>query len=344
MTAPKQPARPPLPHTDASKVTNHVAPAEYTSPPESNPKTPLPEPSTKPKHSRPEPPIFAHKQIADFLRHAQTTGRLGNAKPDCSHSLATSSIFNILRVVVATIPYSIICFQFFWSAIIVALAYHLRNKDAESSWTIEFWSSRLNVTSSVSYYVGWALFILLGFFIRESSTRFRDSQVLLFDIDVRLRQVIRSLRQAYPPNSWHPGDLDRIAAHLVAYPIALKMHLRDERDASQLRPILHSADLTDVINADLMHIHCSRVVRAYFAAAEDDAPYAFRHSKNDSTVPGWGIRYLVIDLVDTLDFLANSVMRISDFRPAFGYINHMNIFLYVWMMFLPLTIVQSSGW
>lgn len=173
-----------------------------------------------------------------------------------------------------------------------------------------FWTSRLNVSSSVWYGVGWALFVLLGFFIRESSNRCRHSQLMFLSVGNRLQEIVRHLRQIYPLGTWHPGDRERIMSHLVAYPIALKMSLRNEREASQLHHILHPDDLNDVLNADSMHLHCSRVVRAYFSASEEDTTYSFHHVQSAKNQAGKGVRYfVVIDVLDTLDFSASQCVH-----------------------------------
>eukprot|EP00737_Agarophyton_chilense_P002425 gb/GEZJ01002761.1/.p1 GENE.gb/GEZJ01002761.1/~~gb/GEZJ01002761.1/.p1 ORF type:complete len:1440 (-),score=182.28 gb/GEZJ01002761.1/:2957-7276(-) len=281
--------------------------------------------------------LFEHRAIALRLRSAAISGELGSGPIE--RSQAESSPF---RSVLLTIPYSILAFELVWSTIVTLIAYGLADKDGD--WfSTDYWTSRLSVSSSVSYGVGWALFVLLGFFIREASNRYWEAQLDWVKVGGLLRQLARQVRQNYPPGTWHEGDISRIASHLIAYPIALKMTLRDERERKQLEGILHEKDIDDVIKADLMHNHCMRVVRAYISSSEDDG-YGFSHISADETPAGWGIRYFAIDLVDAVDYRANDLVKIARTSPSLGYVAHLQIFLYIWMFFLPLALVQSSGW
>lgn len=309
-----------------------VSPARAP-PSHSSTKPPVP-PAPAPVFSNPE-----HTAAANFLYQAATSGRLGSGpiEPDSdAHSLFFTFLY--------TIPWTMLFVQFVWASAVLAIAWALRNQQSSTSFSSSYWTSRLNVTSSVSYGVGWALFVLLGFFIREASQRFREAQDSIHIVSSYLRQLIRLIRLQYPANTWHDGDYDRIAAHIVAYPIALKMTLRGEREREQLEPLLHPDDVSDVLEADLMHTHCLRVVRAYLATAEDDGYFVFKHSNCTRTYAGVGTRYFNVDLVDSIDMTANAAVRIAQFSPAKGYINHLQIFLYIWMLFLPLALVKTSGW
>lgn len=290
-----------------------------------------------------EPPYFAnlsHAAASTFLQNAHKTGKLGPGpcEPDyLSH--------HVIKAVLHTIPWDLLLVQLVWSSCIVALAYSLADQPASNSLSAAFWKSRLNVPSSVSSGVGWALFVLLGFFIREASKRYRDAQVMLSKSGSHLCQIARAIRQAYPPGLWHHGDLERIGAHLVAAPIALKMVLRGERDREQLKHILHPDDVTDLINTAPMYLHCTRVVRAYLFTSEPDDPAArFPFVAARKSPAGLGVRHLLFELIDSVELQLNTTLGISEFRPSVAYVNHLQIFLYIWMMFLPLALLESSGW
>lgn len=283
-------------------------------------------------------PTFAHRQVSDFLSTAIESGKLGSGPKEYPRKAS-----HVLLAIWQTMPWTLLVFQALWSSAVMMIAYALADKSLPRL-DVMFWTSRLNVSSSVSYGVGWALFVLLGFFIREASGRFQEAHLSIATVGLHLANLLRQIRQAYPAGTWHDGDLDRIVAHLVAFPIALKMALRGEREAEQLDMILTPEDLEDVLEADSMHLHCSRVVRAYTSAAEDDAYYSFGHTKAEATPAGWGTRYFVIDVLDAVDMAANTATRISEFRPSIAYVSHLQIFLYIWMLFLPLALVASSGW
>lgn len=286
-----------------------------------------------------------HRAAAAFLRNVCDTGKLGPG-PAESDSVHRSIALKVLR----TVPWLVLLVQLVWSAAIVAAAYFVGNtrhgKNPNSlllTLSADFWKTRLNVSPTVVNGVGWALFVLLSLYIREASQRYEAAQAAIQRASAALKRVVRVVRQVYPRGTWHEGDIDRILAHLVAYPIALKMTLRRERDSEQLLPLLHTDDVSEIIRADLVHLQCMRTVRAYFSAAEDDAD-AFDQTNAQSTPAGADIRRHVSKLLDSVDLAAQGAIRIGHFRPATSYINHLRIFLYIWMMFLPLALVGTSGW
>lgn len=132
---------------------------------------------------------------------------------------------------------------------------------------------------------------------------------------------------------------------MVAYPVALKMSLRGERECEQLERILHPDDVRDVIKADCMHTHCLRVVRAYTFSVVDDKPlHAFRFVDAKKNPGGKACTRYMTDTMDKIDLEAQKAVAIGEYRSSIAYVNHLNIFLYIWILFLPLALVETSGW
>lgn len=283
--------------------------------------------------------LFQHRQLALRLHQVQKSGKLGSGPSE--HP--PQNIFSIPHVLFHSIPYKLLISQTLWSIFVIVVA-HLLSPDEPTSLSTEYWTSHLIVSSSVSNGIGWALFILLGFFIREASNRYWQAYLHWTNMTAYLRQIVRHMRQSIPPGTWHHGDHDRVTAHLMAYPISLKMTLRGEREREQLHDILDKQDLDELLNSQEMHIHCMRVVRAYFSAVEDDAPISFACIDAEKTPCGNNTRFFFIKFIDAVDDAANAIIRISHFKPAKGYVNHLCIFLYIWLLFLPLALVQTSGW
>lgn len=290
------------------------------------------------------PPLFADPRVeaaSVFLRKAIESGKLGSgpAEGDDVHR-------RLFRTLLQTFPWVTLLVQLLWTAAVMTASYFLsasmHDEDSRDLLESAFWTSRLNVSSTVASGVGWALFVLLGFYIREASNRYVDAQFAISRVGVALRRAAVMVRQAYERNVWHDGDMDRMLAHMVAYPIALKMALRGEKEPEQLYPILDRRDADDVVAADPPHLHCIRVPTAYITTAEDDG-YGFSRLRTNTAPAGSTGRAIVISAMDSIGSHANAAMRIAHFHPAVGYINHLRIFLYIWLMFLPLTLVQSSG-
>lgn len=284
---------------------------------------------------------FKHRNALLFLDTVIATGKVGSGPTEFHDGKS-----DIPATLIRSLPWSIILCQIVWSLFITLVSYGLADLNGAGLNTFDddFWKSRLSMSPSISYSLGWALFVLLAFFIREALIRYHEGQVSILTIGFELRSLQRAILQGYPSGTWHDGDYDRIFAHLFSYPIALKMFLRGERDSKQLSLFLHPKDIEDLLKSEYMHIHCSLVLRAYFSAAEGDSSSTFDHIQIKKPPAGWGIRYQVIEILDAIDSAANIAVRIAEFRPSVAYVNHLWIFLFIWMIFLPITLVSSSGW
>lgn len=280
-----------------------------------------------------------HRASANFLRKVCDTGKLGPGpvETDIVHRRLYKTLWR-------TFPWVTLSVQFVWSSIVLTIAYFVSNASNPGKPLLDdkFWISRVNVSSTVSYGVGWALFVLLSLYVREASKRYVGAQISIQHASAALKRVVRIVRQCYPAGMWHEGDHERLMAHIVAYPIALKMTLRRERTPDQLAHLLHPDDVSDIVSGDLLHLQCLRVVRSYLTAAEDDND-AFRHIAANETLPGADVRRVITEILDSADLFATSAVQVAHFRPASSYINHLRIFLYIWLMFLPLAVVGPSG-
>lgn len=282
--------------------------------------------------------LFSHQHLATFLNNAIESGHLGSGRSDPPQVNRNS----FLSSVVNTVPARVILTQLLWSTAVTFIAYAIAERP-RNTLVHDFWKSKFNIPSSVTAGTGWALTVLLGFFIREASSRYNDASVCQEQLAHLLSQIVRHVRQAYPLGTWHQSDHSRFIAHLTAYPIALKMALRNEIEPSQFESILRPDDLSDVLLASSMHAYCLTVARAYIHAAEDDETHGFQTAAK-RTPAGKGLRFFLMDILDEVDETTTKALRIKEFQPAAGYLNHMRIFLAIWLFFLPMTLVQSSGW
>lgn len=87
------------------------------------------------------------------------------------------------------------------------------------------------------------------------------------------------IMQTFPAEGMiHKGDRERILSFLVAFPVALKRQLRNERDLRELKSILTSKDLAGLQHADSMPSFCLAVLSGYLLEAkklEDKFPQTF---------------------------------------------------------------------
>lgn len=281
-----------------------------------------------------------HRAAGEFLQLAVSSGKLGSgpSEPEPSAKYTVLAVFR-------TIPWVATCSQLLWSSAVTTIAYFVgvSATGLDNSLDLELWKSRMHVLPFVTSSVGWALFVLLALFITEASRRYHDALASLYKVGIRLQFALRNIRQNYPEGTWHPGAMERIAAHIIAYPIALKMTLRKDRSPEQLQPLLHPLDVDDIINADIMHVHCLRVVRSYLMVAEEDS-IDFHLSDTDQTPTAHAMRRNFPIWFDAIDTSASSALSIAEFRPALAYINHLAILLIIWNLFVPLSMVDTSGW
>lgn len=291
----------------------------------------------------PEPQPSRHppslQDTLDYLSKAQKSGNLGSGPSESPDNP------NPILVFLTTIPVFILLTQFLWSSAIVLVLYFINRDEYSDTFDEAIWTSRASIPSFVSSATGWALFVLLSFFIREATKRYRAASTAIHNVGMLLSYNFRMITYNYPSGTWHPGDIDRIVRHIIAYPIALKMSLRNERESAQLEHILHPDDVKDVISADSMHTHCLHVVRAYTFAVIDEKPnYAFKFVDAKKTPGGKACTRYVIDTLDKVDLEAQKAVAIGEYRSSIAYVNHLNIFLYIWILFLPLALVRTSGW
>ena len=93
-----------------------------------------------------------------------------------------------------------------------------------------------------------------------------------------ITSMAKYIVQAFPRGSLHKGDRERILSFLVAFPVALKRELRDERDLRELKNILSTADLARLQKADSMSSYCLYVLSSYalhFRREEGRLPQTF---------------------------------------------------------------------
>lgn len=290
----------------------------------------------EPRHLHRPPPL---RETLDYLSKAQESGSLGSGPTEPPNNPNPISVF------FTTIPVFILLTQFIWSSAVVLTLYFVNRDEHRDTFDDAIWTSRASIPSFVSAATGWALFVLLSFFIREATKRYRSASTAIHNVGMLLSYTFKMITYYYPSGTWHPGDIDRIVRHIIAYPIALKMSLRNERESVQLEHILHPDDVKDVIAADSMHTHCLRVVRAYAFSVVDEKPsHAFRFVDAKKTPAGKSSTRYIIDTLDKVDLEAQKAIAIGEYRSSIAYVNHLNIFLYTWILFLPLALVGTSGW
>lgn len=235
----------------------------------------------------------------------------------------------------------VLCIIAFWSAAIIAVAYVVgRYLPLKNSSNCGVWfCSAIAIDTSVKDYVGFALFLLLGFHLNDSHRRYVIALTVWREGVVGgIRLFTNRLFASYGEGSWHEGDMRRIAGHAAAFPICLMGRLRNVIYPDKLREVLGAEDVERVLAAEVPADYCIDVLRAYMIKAE-------KLQKSKGSEFGSGIE--LVRCMHHLRALAATIRSCTQLVRVplpFGYVQHLRIFMYIWIVLLPLGLVESSGW
>eukprot|EP00177_Eucheuma_denticulatum_P001223 GFKZ01002204.1.p1 GENE.GFKZ01002204.1~~GFKZ01002204.1.p1 ORF type:complete len:322 (-),score=40.79 GFKZ01002204.1:586-1551(-) len=200
--------------------------------------------------------------------------------------------------------------------------------------------SRIAVDAAVKEYVGFALFLLLGFRLYDSHWRYVTGMRVWQDgIIATSGMIANRIFEGYEPNTWHEGDKERIAAHLAAFSVVTASRMRGERFREDiLRTFMHPDDVARLSRVIEKGDYCSNVVRGYLMKGDVMNVNGMRHSIGSNE--HWHATYLL----DLLKGYAAELERIVAAPLPFGYVQHIRIFLAIWLALLPLGLVEEEGW
>lgn len=202
------------------------------------------------------------------------------------------------------------------------------------------WCSAIAIDASVSEYVGFALFLLLGFRLYDSHWRYVTGLTIWREgIIGTTRLLSNRLFSCYAAGTWHEADMERIAAHLTAFSVVTAARLRQETScAEKLGAIMHPSDVTAVEGMAEKGDYCLDVVRTYLVAEENarlEAGRELRVGRNE--------HWMVFHYLNVLKDHAAKCERMIRIPLPFGYVEHIRIFMLIWLMLLPLGLVESTG-
>lgn len=228
-----------------------------------------------------------------------------------------------------------------WSAGVVGLAYLVSEKfPIEGEQCPQGFCSRIAVSGDVKKYVGFALFLLLGFRLYDSHWRYVEAQKawqhgLRGIAGILSNRMFASMRDGM----FHPKDLDRIAAHLAAFVMVTVSKLRRSPvDPKPLSTFMHPEDVTRIEKAPEPGDYCLDVVRAYMTRADE------LFCSGTKVSLGVQEAFQTFLYIPKLRDHASFCERILKIPLPFGYIEHTRVFLVIWILLLPLGIVEDQGW
>lgn len=203
------------------------------------------------------------------------------------------------------------------------------------------WCSILAISGPVQTYIGFAFFLLLGFKLADSHSRYSLGQSLWNEnLNLLPRNLVLQIYGAYRAGLTHDGDRSRMTAHATAAPTAIADWLH--ADGQFLK------GLTDVVNADAAAriksmpapaFYCLDVISSYVMEADD----RFRESGQADNAR-LGFHWSTNRLLGKFGASLGEILRIVNIPLPFGYVTHIRTFAVVWVAVLPLEIVESAGW
>lgn len=248
------------------------------------------------------------------------------------------SVFGRLKLLFhAVTPVSFIS-VLFWAAFSCFLAWLTVEYWPIVDKCVNVWCARIAVNNDVKSYLGFSLFLLLGFRLYDSHSRYVSALAILQgQLFVEVERISNMFFSMSERGNWHSYDLERVAGHLAGAAVVLVAHLRGANYGKKLREVVSEED-AQLIEAETDgSLYCLDVVRGYFH--DEDRKRELGKSKcSADLVFALTLAFHVIDNVKA------ECEKIKKVPLPFGYVQHMKYVLLIWLVLLPLGLVESSGW
>jgi hypothetical protein len=167
------------------------------------------------------------------------------------------------------IPWRAVALAGVWATIAVLASWLFgrhwsKNKPGACRW----WCSPISIDSAVASYVGFALFLLLGFRVNESYSRYMEAVRIWNDeISGTIAAFCTYASMAFNRGLFHERDRERILGLAAAFAVCLKRELRGEKDLRELKSMLSSKDLAEIQATSDMPGHCLYILNTYLVSS-----------------------------------------------------------------------------
>lgn len=239
-----------------------------------------------------------------------------------------------------SVPWKAQVFFIIWAFVSVTASYFLQftwKKEIRESCTA--WCSPIDVNKSVLSYIGFAVFMILGFRASEAFKRYDEGGKSFYLLEKEVRTLATGFVQTYSSGTWHEMDLERIIAHMVQIPLAVRDELHAEEQVTYNDTLLSKEDYKEMKNSPCGSLlHCMYVIQTYLISAD----------RPDSLIPGGGRDgYFTVDssfrIGGIIEFFGK-MMLMKEYPVVRNYTDHQQLFTAIWLMLLPLGMTASSGW
>ncbi|KAI0566229.1 Bestrophin/UPF0187 [Gracilaria domingensis] len=145
---------------------------------------------------------------------------------------------------------------------------------------------------------------------------------------------------------FHQDDFERLGAHMSAYIISAAAELRhwdmvgDElkqaemKYRKELENVMTESDISRVLASEERAEYCWDVITYYIISRD----YESRHKTPPNEVRA------IMALLSRMQTILGDCKTLQREDMPFGYVVHLRLFMGIWMILLPLGLVESSGW
>lgn len=228
-----------------------------------------------------------------------------------------------------------------WAGAIVGIAFVVASRLDIQNCSGQWFCGGVAIDGDIQEYVGFALFLLLGFRLTDSHNRYVRAQELWHEgIIGNCRLISNRFLESCAAGSFHEGDLDRICGHIAAIPIVLAAGLRhDTQSSTRLRRILGESDVQRIIRSQEPVSFCLDVIRSYLFYTETlnvTAP-----ERNGLPDEVYFNVLLYVERLQTAAFECRQIVRVP---VPFGYVAHLRVFMGIYLAILPIGLAAFTGW
>lgn len=213
-------------------------------------------------------------------------------------------------------------------------------RDRTKDGTIRWWTSVLAISSKKATLLSFITFTLLAFYVNEAYERYaKAAKVWNGELQVLLHGIAAQFTIFWEEGTVHQGDKKRLIGHLAALPYALRSDLRQSKHIPEVKGLLSPADFVSMTFGKSMSLRAWSVTRAYYTKV------AFR---TDTLRPGsvqqGRMNLMIRQNMPAIESVIQTALHYRDRDMARQFTVLLNVWLFIWFVFLPFILVDFSGW
>lgn len=231
-----------------------------------------------------------------------------------------------------------------WAVAAVYLSWGLSTLwEGEDRGPCRQWCSPIDVEGAVLANAGFALFLIMSFRASDALQRFDNGAAMLHELALRARGLALEFAHIFPSGFFHPGDKERVVAHVAQIPLCLRDMLRSSGNAGRVSVddgLLSPADRQRFVSSPSPIDYLIETVESYILL-------------QDSTKrEGWDIANFralpfisgpLLGHVTALRAVIAQTTTLKRFAVVASYRRLERVFSTIWLILLPLSMAPDLG-